>query len=125
MLARRLLICAFVVFLFVIGADKVFHTNLIIGWQGLVGPVVRFLLPFSAHAIVSIEGLIEILLGLSLLTPWKVYGIAIIVATIFLVTIDLFILGFYSLAMREIMLIVMCAAMYLLDENTPEFALRA
>jgi uncharacterized membrane protein len=119
-LADKLLTYTFVVFLFCIGADKIFQANLITNWQSLIGPVISFLMPMKAGSIVMFEGFIEILLGISLLTPWKKVGLTVLAITIALVAIDLFILGYINLAIREIILILVCAAMYLLEESTPE-----
>ncbi len=110
-LANRLLTYAFVIFLLCIGLDKIVQTNLITSWQTLVGPVVQFLLPFHLGTVVMIEGAIEILLGVLLLTRWQGISIAVLVVTIGLVAIDLFILRYYNLAIRELLLIAMCVAM--------------
>jgi hypothetical protein len=119
-LAGKLLTYTFVIFLLCIGSDKIFQTNLITDWQSLVGPVVRFLLPVGVGSIVMLEGAIEILLGISLLTPLKIPGLSALALTIALVTADLFVLRYFNLAIREIILIIVCFAIYLLDEHTPE-----
>lgn len=108
----------FVVFLFCIGLDKIVQTNLITNWQLIVGPTVQFLLPFSLGTVVMIEGAVEILLGILLLTRWKKYSIAVLVVTILLVIVDLFILHFYNLAIHEAMFIAVLAAIYLLDQES-------
>jgi hypothetical protein len=116
-LARRVLTYTFVVFLFCIGLDKVVQINLITNWQLLVGPVIHFSLPFSLRSVVMIEGGIEVLLGILLLTPWKKYSLAVLVVTILLVTTDLFILRYYDLAVHEIIFIAVLVAIYLLDQE--------
>jgi len=121
MLASRLLTYTFAVFLLCIGTDKIVQTNLITDWQSLVGPVVHFLLPVDLGTIVMLEGVIELLLGVFLLTRWKAITLFVLMFTIAIVATDLLILRYNNLAIREVILIVVCFAMYLLDERTPEF----
>ena len=63
-----------------------------------------------------VEGAVEILLGIFLLTRWKTVALAVLATTIVIVIVDLFALHFYNLAIREIMLVVVCYVIYLLDE---------
>jgi len=67
-----------------------------------------------------VEGILEILLGMLLLTRWKKISLVFLVVTIGIVIVDLFILHYYNLAIREIILVMVCFAIYLLDEHTPE-----
>ena len=120
-LAGKILTYTFAVFLFLIGTDKIAQTDLISNWQTLVGPFTHFLLPLSAGSIVRVEGFIEILLGILLLTPWKRISLVFLSATIMIVIGDLFFLHYYNLAIREIMLVIICFVIYLLDERTTEF----
>ncbi|HUD02603.1 MAG TPA: hypothetical protein VMR46_01095 [Candidatus Paceibacterota bacterium] len=119
-IANKLLTYTFALFLFIIGFDKILQTDLISNWQTLVGPLTRFLLPLSAGSIVTVEGILEILLGMLLLTRWKKISLVFLVVTIGIVIVDLFILHYYNLAIREIILVMVCFAIYLLDEHTPE-----
>lgn len=116
-LASSILAYTFAVFLFCIGTDKVAQTDLISNWQTLVGPFTHFLLPLSAGAIVMVEGVVEIVLGILLLTPWKRIALAVLATTIMIVIADLIYLKYYNLAIREIMLVIVCFVMYLLDER--------
>lgn len=120
-LANIILTYTFVIFLFAIGADKITQVDIISDWQSLVGPFTHFLLPLSAASIVTVEGAVEILLGILLLTPWKRIALIVLVATILIVIADLFYLHYNNLAIREIMLVIVCFVMYILDERTEEF----
>ena len=122
-LAGRILTYTFAAFLFVIGTDKIAQIDLISNWQTLVGPFTHFLLPLSAGSIVMVEGAVEILLGILLLTPWKRTSLIFLVATIMIVIGDLFFLHYYNLAIREIMLVIVCFVIYLLDERTVELTI--
>ena len=115
--ANRVLTYSFAAFLFCIGFDKIVQTNLITNWQEIVGPVVHALLPINLGAIVMIEGAIEIILGILLLTPWKKYSLGLLVITIAIVVVDLFMLQDYNLAIHEIMFVVVCVAVYMLDRE--------
>jgi uncharacterized membrane protein len=119
-LVNKLLTYTFVIFLFTIGIDKVVQKNFISDWQSLIGPVVYFLSPLHASTIVIVEGIIEIMLGTLLLTRWKTGSLALLVLMIAIITTDLFILHYYNLAIREIILIIVCVAIYLLDRDTTE-----
>ena len=116
-LANRVLTYTFVVFLFCIGLDKIVQTDLITNWQMIVGPVVHFLLPVSLGSAVMIEGAVEVTLGLLLMTRWKTYAVALLALTIFLVTIDLFILRYYNLAVHEGMFMAVLTSIYILDRD--------
>ncbi len=113
----KVLTYTFVVFLFCIGLDKIVQTDLITNWQLIVGPVVHFLLPVGLGSVVMVEGVIEMLLGILLLTRLKTYAIALLAITIFLVTVDLFILHYYNLAVHEGMFIAVLITIYILDTN--------
>ncbi len=121
-IANKLLTYTFAIFLFVIGFDKIVQTDLISNWSTLVGPLTHFLLPIKVGSIVMVEGVLEILLGILLLTRWKKISLAFLVVTIGIVIVDLFILHYYNLAIREIILVIVCFAIYLLDEQTAELA---
>ena len=123
-IANKLLTYTFALFLFVIGFDKILQIDLISNWPTLVGPLTHFLLPLSAGSIVTVEGILEILLGILLLTRWKKISLAFLVVTIGIVIVDLFILRYYNLAIREIILVVLCFALYVLDEHTPKLTQR-
>ena len=84
----------------------------------IVGPVVHFILPVSLGSVVMIEGAIEILSALLLLTRWKTYALTLLAVTIFLVTVDLFILRYYNLAVHEGMFMAVLTAIYILDRAT-------
>lgn len=116
-IANSVLTYSFAVFLFCIGFDKIVQTNLITNWQQIVGPAVHVLLPINLGSIVMIEGAIEIILGVLLLTPWKKYSLGLLVSTIAIVVVDLFLLQDYNLAIHEIMFVVVCVAIYILDST--------
>ena len=118
--ANKVLTYSFAVFLFCIGFDKIIQTNLITNWQQIVGPVVHFLLPVNLGLVVMIEGMIEIFSGILLLTHWKKYSLLLLVSTITIVVIDLFMLRDYNLAIHEIMFVVVCVAIYVLDSSEPD-----
>ena len=119
-IAGVLLTYTFALFLFIIGSDKILQLNLISNWQSLVGPFTSFLLPLSPGNIVMVEGVVEILLGILLFTRFKKVSLLLLALTITIVIADLWYLHYYNLAIREIILVIVCLAIYLLDPHTPE-----
>lgn len=115
--ANRVLTYTFAVFLFCIGLDKIVQTDLITQWQSIVGPVVHFLIPLSLSSVVMIEGAVEIMLGALLLTRWKSGALAALGITILLVTVDLFILRYFNVAVHEVMFIAVLIAIFILDRE--------
>jgi hypothetical protein len=101
-----LLRLSYVVFLLAIGADKIVHTNLIANWEQFVGPVLHTLLPFSIVTIVSIEGLIEIAIGILFLTKWVRTAGVLVIATTLTLCIDLFTLHFVVIALHDLLFCV-------------------
>lgn len=93
----------FAAYLLAIGADKILHTDIISVWTSLVGPVIHTLLPLPLVTVVSIEGIVEIILGVVLLTTWIRIGSIILLLTTLLLCVDLFILGINNLALHDLL----------------------
>ncbi|MDB5245260.1 MAG: hypothetical protein JWN90_365 [Parcubacteria group bacterium] len=101
-----LLRISYVLFLFAIGADKIVHTNLIADWSQFVGPTLHSLLPFSIVTIVSIEGIVEIAIGILFLTKWVRTAGVLVIGTTLLICIDLFTLHFTVIALHDLLFCV-------------------
>jgi uncharacterized membrane protein len=95
---------SYALFLFVIGIDKIAHLNLIGNWEQFAGPVIHTLLPVPTSTIVTVEGIVEIVLCIALLSKWFRVGVVVFLATTFLIWIDLVVLHFYNLALRDLLL---------------------
>lgn len=56
---------AFGVVPIVAGLDK--FTNLLVSWQGYLGPLARSLLPISPSAFMHVAGIVEVIVGIAIL----------------------------------------------------------
>ncbi|CAN5733651.1 hypothetical protein BH11PAT2_BH11PAT2_07280 [soil metagenome] len=110
-LSIMLLRLSYAAFLVVIGIDKILHTDMIAPWVMYIGPVIHTILPVSPVTVISVEGLIEIALGIVLLTTWIRLGAIFLLVTTLLLCVDLFLLGFYNLALHDLLF---CAGTFVL-----------
>jgi uncharacterized membrane protein YphA (DoxX/SURF4 family) len=86
---------------FLAGLDKFF--NLLTNWEMYLSPLAEKMLPFSASTFMHIVGVIEMIVGLAILTRWTRLGSY--VATIWLICIALNLVStgaFFDLAVRDI-----------------------
>ncbi|MEJ0053878.1 MAG: hypothetical protein WDN10_04115 [bacterium] len=112
----------YVAFLSVMSIDKLLHFNVVDAWERFAGPVVHAILPVSTVAIVSIEGVVEIAIIALLLTRWYRIGALVLFLAIIPVWIDLMILGFYDLALHDLVVSAGAIALVLLpppEEKPP------
>lgn len=101
-------------FLFLIGLDKLLHTNIIGPWESYAGPVIHALLPFTLITVISIQGIVEIVLAVGIVTRWIRPTILLLLLTSVPVIIDLFILHYYQIALRDLIFAVAAAVLYML-----------
>ena len=86
---------------FLAGLDKFF--NLLTNWEMYLSPLAQKLLPFSATSFMHIVGVIEMIVGLAILTRWTRLGSY--VATVWLVSIAINLVTtgmFFDLAVRDL-----------------------
>lgn len=86
------------------GLDKFF--NLLTDWSQYLSPLVAGLLPISPAAFMSIVGVIEIVVGLMVLTRWTRLGAWIAAAWLCLIAVNLVTLGLYDIAVRDLAMAV-------------------
>jgi uncharacterized membrane protein YphA (DoxX/SURF4 family) len=97
------------------GLDKFF--NILTNWSMYLSPVAERLLPVSGHAFMLMVGVVEMLVGLAILTHWT--RVAAYVAAIWLVLIALNLVTtgmFFDLAVRDIEMAVAAYALSRLTE---------
>lgn len=82
------------------GLDKFF--NLLTDWPKYLAPWVTSLLPVSAQTFMHVVGIIEIAVGLMVLTRWTRIGAWIAAAWLVLIAIDLITLGTFDVAVRDL-----------------------
>jgi hypothetical protein len=84
------------------GLDKFF--NILVDWGSYVSPLVVQLLPFSIDVFMGIVGIVEIVVGLSILTALPVLGAYVASAWLLLVAANLVLGGHLDVAVRDLVL---------------------
>ena len=106
---------------FLAGLDK--FLNLLTNWEQYVSPLVQKMLPFSAGTFMHIVGVIEIVVGLAILT--KATRLGAYVASVWLVCIALALLTnghFFDIAVRDLELAVAAFVLARMTEVREESA---
>jgi uncharacterized membrane protein YphA (DoxX/SURF4 family) len=112
--ARQALKVAFGVVPFLAGLDKFF--NLLADWPRYLSPFAEAILPVSPQTFMHFAGVVEMVVGLAILTRWTVIGSY--VAAVWLVAIALNLVSsghFLDVAVRDL---VMAVAAYTLARLT-------
>jgi hypothetical protein len=86
------------------GLDKFF--NLLTDWSQYLSPLVTGLLPISPAAFMGVVGVVEIAVGLMVLTRWTRLGAWIAAAWLCLIAVNLITLGLYDIAVRDLAMAV-------------------
>ena len=86
------------------GLDKFF--NLLTDWPKYLAPWMANLLPVSASTFMHVVGIIEIIVGLLVLTRWTRVGAWIAMAWLVLIAINLATLGLFDIAVRDLAMAV-------------------
>lgn len=86
---------------FLAGLDKFF--NLLTNWEMYLSPLAQKLLPFSATSFMHIVGVIEMIVGLAILTRWTRLGGYVAMVWLIAIAINLVTTGmFFDLAVRDL-----------------------
>jgi len=86
---------------FLAGLDKCF--NLLTNWTGYISPLALKILPFSGQTFMHIVGIIEMIVGLAILTKWTRLGAYVASAWLVLIAINLLSTGmFFDVAVRDV-----------------------
>ena len=88
------------------GIDKILGTNLIVEWSMYISPFVANLLPVSTGAFLVTIGLVEVVVALMLLTKYQKLGAYLSVAWLLLISVNLLILGYVDIAIRDVLLAI-------------------
>jgi uncharacterized membrane protein YphA (DoxX/SURF4 family) len=86
------------------GLDK--FTYFLTDWSAYVGPVTRSLLPVSPQTFLYAVGIVEVLVGLAVLTRWTVIGSYVAAGWLTLIAVNLVLAGFFDIAVRDVVLAV-------------------
>jgi uncharacterized membrane protein YphA (DoxX/SURF4 family) len=107
----RALRIAFGVVPFLAGLDKFF--NLLTHWEKYLSPAMRSVLPVTPATFLHAVGLIEMVVGLAILTRWTRLGSYVAALWLVGIAVNLLLAGYYDIAVRDV---VMAIAAYVLAE---------
>jgi uncharacterized membrane protein YphA (DoxX/SURF4 family) len=86
------------------GLDKFF--NLLTDWPKYLSPWMAGLLPVSPQTFMHVVGIIEIAVGLMVLTRWPRLGAWIAMAWLALIAVNLITMGLFDIAVRDLAMAV-------------------
>lgn len=85
------------------GLDKFF--NLLADWPAYISPVALKVLPFSGQTLMHVVGVIEIVVGLAILTKWTRLGAYVAAVWLVLIALNLVTLGkYFDVAVRDVLI---------------------
>jgi hypothetical protein len=108
------------------GLDK--FLNLLTDWPKYLSPMIAGLLPVSAQTFMHAVGIIEIAVGLLVLTRWTRLGAWIAAAWLVLIAVNLATMGLFDIAVRDLAMAVgayTLARLAELRQNVPAAAFRS
>jgi len=86
---------------FLAGLDKYF--NLLANWHAYISPLALKMLPFSGQTFMHIVGVIEMIVGLAILTRWTRFGAYVASAWLVAIAVNLVMTGAYlDVAVRDL-----------------------
>ena len=91
------------------GLDKFF--NLLTNWEAYVAPVAQQLLPFSTTTFMAVVGVIELVVGVTILAIRPSLGAFVASAWLVLVATNLVLGGHFDIAVRDLVLAVAAYAL--------------
>jgi hypothetical protein len=118
--SRMLLKYAFGATLLLIGLDKVFGLNLIAGWEGYVSELALSVLPVTAGTVVLGLGIIEIVVGILMITQWTRLAAVLSIGALALIVVNLLSLGLYDIAARDVLLALALLVLVWLTDAVPQ-----
>jgi uncharacterized membrane protein YphA (DoxX/SURF4 family) len=99
----------------VAGLDKFF--NLLAHWEQYLSPIAARVLPFGPSALMRAAGVVEILVGLMILTRWTRIGAYVASAWLVLIALNLLTTGhFFDVAARDVGLAIAAFVLARLEE---------
>jgi uncharacterized membrane protein YphA (DoxX/SURF4 family) len=97
------------------GLDKFF--NLLADWEGYLSPLLQGLLPVSAVTFMHLVGIVEIAVGLAILTRWTREASYVAMAWLALIAVNLITTGkFLDIAVRDVEMAIAAYALARLTE---------
>ena len=89
------------------GLDKIFRTNLLADWVAYISPLATAMLPISGDAFMQIVGVIELAVGVAVLTVATRVGAYIASAWLVAIALNLITTGqYFDVAVRDVLMAV-------------------
>jgi hypothetical protein len=89
------------------GLDKIFRTNLLADWVSYISPLATAMLPISGDAFMQIIGVIELAVGVAVLTVATRVGAYIAAAWLVAIALNLVTTGqYFDVAVRDLLMAV-------------------
>ena len=82
------------------GLDKFF--NILADWGSYVSPAAAHLLPVSPDVLMGIVGVVEVAVGIAILTALPVLGVYVASAWLLLLAVNLAAAGYFDIAVRDV-----------------------
>jgi len=100
------------------GLDKIFRTNVLADWPAYISPLATAVLPMSGDVFMQIVGVIELAVGIAILTVATRIGAWVAMAWLLLIAVNLITTGtHFDIAVRDV---EMAIAAYALARLTAE-----
>ena len=100
---------------FLAGLDK--FVGLLADWPGYLAPVVAGMLPTSPETFMRVIGVVEMIVGLAILTRWTREGAWVASAWLLLIAVNLVLTGrFFDVAVRDVAMAIAAFALARLTE---------
>jgi hypothetical protein len=96
------------------GLDK--FTYLLTDWSQYVAPAARAVLPVAPETFLYVAGIIEVAVGLAILTRWTVLGSYVAAVWLTLIAGNLVLAGYFDVAVRDLVMAVAAVTLARLTE---------
>lgn len=111
MFAWNMLRYAYGAVLLLAGLDKLLGTDLIVYWPKYISPLVGTHLPVSVGMFLGFMGVVEIAVAILLVTKWPRIGGYLSVVWLVIIAVNLLMLGYTDVAIRDVLLAVGAVAL--------------
>lgn len=89
------------------GLDKIFRTNLLADWPAYISPLASAVLPISGDAFMQIIGVVELAVGIAVLTFATRLGAYVAAAWLLAIALNLVTTGqYFDVAVRDVLMAV-------------------
>ena len=106
---------------FLAGLDKYFHV--LADWDAYLSPVAEAFLPISGPAFMRVVGVVEMAVGLLVLTRWTRLGAYVAMGWLTVIAVNLATMGMLDIAVRDLEIAIAAYALARLTEAREEAVL--